>query len=66
VIRRTVICPDNQEPVTVEMDNKYTFATALQGEEHERLKSCSHWPEKATVDRSAWRKLMQHQKTSSA
>jgi hypothetical protein len=44
--RRTVICPDNQEPVTVEMDKKYAFATALRGEEHERLKSCSRWPEK--------------------
>jgi len=26
--RRTVICPDNQEPATVEMDKKYAFATA--------------------------------------
>ncbi len=27
--RRTVTRPDNQEPVTVEMDKKYAFATAL-------------------------------------
>ena len=43
--RRTVICPENREPVTVEMDAKYAFKTALRGEEHERLKSCSRWPE---------------------
>jgi len=44
--RRTVVCPDNHEPVTVEMDNKFAFRTALRGEEHERLQSCSRWPEK--------------------
>jgi hypothetical protein len=44
--RRTVVCPDNHEPVTVEIDNKFAFATALRGQEHERLHSCSRWPEK--------------------
>ena len=44
--RRTVICPDNREPVTVELDNKFAFSTALRGEEHDRLQSCSRWPEK--------------------
>lgn len=44
--RRTVICPDNREPVTVEMDNKHAFKTALCGQEHTRLQSCSRWPEK--------------------
>jgi hypothetical protein len=42
---RTVICPDNHEPVTVELDNKFAFRTALRGQEHERLQSCSRWPE---------------------
>jgi hypothetical protein len=44
--RRTVVCPETHEPVTVEVDNKYAFKTALRGEEHERLHSCSRWPEK--------------------
>ena len=43
---RTVVCPENHEPVTVELDNKFAFKTALCGEEHERLQSCSGWPEK--------------------
>ena len=29
----------------VELDNKFAFKTALRGEEHERLQSCSRWPE---------------------
>jgi hypothetical protein len=44
--RRRVLCPETHEPVTVELDNQYAFKTALRGEEHERLHSCSHWPEK--------------------
>jgi len=44
--RKTVICPENHESVTVEMDNTYAFRTALRGQEHERLQSCSRWPEK--------------------
>jgi hypothetical protein len=43
--RRTVVCPENHEPVTVELDNRYSFRTALRGQEHERLQSCSRWPE---------------------
>ena len=44
--RRTVICPDNHQPVTVEVDSKFAFSTALRGQEHERLHTCSRWPEK--------------------
>jgi hypothetical protein len=43
--QRTVVCPENQEPVTVELDNKYSFRTALRGQQHQRLQSCSRWPE---------------------
>ena len=32
--------------MTVEVDNKFAFKTALRGEEHERLQSCSRCPEK--------------------
>src|ERR1019366_8111058 len=48
--RRTVMCPDNHEPVTVEVDSKFAFSTALRGEEHTRLHSCSRWPEKGDCD----------------
>jgi len=30
----------------VEVDNKFAFWTALRGQEHSRLQSCSRWPEK--------------------
>ena len=45
--RKTVVCPENHQRVAVEMDSKYEFQTALRGQEHERLQSCSRWPEKA-------------------
>ena len=44
--RQKVICPDNQQPATVEVDSKFAFSTALRGQEHERLDTCSRWPEK--------------------
>jgi hypothetical protein len=44
--RRTVICPDSHEPATVELDTKFAFSTALRGEEHDRLQSCTRWPDK--------------------
>jgi hypothetical protein len=43
--RRSVTCPDNHQPVDVEVDRKYTFWTAWRGKEHTRLQSCSRWPE---------------------
>src|SRR5271165_7481503 len=48
--RRTVVCPDNHQPVTVELDSKFALATALRGEEHTRLHSCSRWPAKGNRD----------------
>ena len=44
--RQSVICPENGEPVDVEMDSKYVFWNAYRGQEHTRLQSCSRWPEK--------------------
>ena len=44
--RQSAICPENGQPVDVEVDNKYGFWTALRGQEHSRLKSCTRWPEK--------------------
>jgi hypothetical protein len=44
--RQGVTCPDSGQPVDVEVDNEFAFWTALRGQEHSRLKSCSRWPEK--------------------
>lgn len=44
--RKSVKCPDNGQPVDVEVDNEYAFQTSLRGLEHSRLQSCSRWPEK--------------------
>jgi len=46
--RQSVICPDSGEPVDVEVDRKFAFWTALRGQEHSRLLSCAHWPEKGS------------------
>jgi hypothetical protein len=45
--RKTAICPDSGHPVAIEVDDEYAFWTALRGQEHSRLKSCTRWPEKA-------------------
>jgi hypothetical protein len=44
--RQPVVCPENGAPVDVEVDNKFGFWTALRGQEHSRLASCTRWPEK--------------------
>src|SRR5271167_2111116 len=44
--RQSAICPENGDHVDIEVDNKYSFWTALRGLEHSRLKSCTRWPEK--------------------
>jgi len=44
--RKAAICPENGEAVTVEFDNRFAFRTALRGQEHTRLASCTRWPEK--------------------
>jgi len=44
--RQSAICPENGEPVDIEVDRKYSFWTALRGQEHSRLQSCTRWPEK--------------------
>jgi len=45
--RHPVTCPDSGQGVKVEIDRKFAFWTALRGQEHWRLQSCSRWPEKA-------------------
>lgn len=44
--RQSAICPDSGQPADIETDNEYAFWTALRGQEHSRLKSCSRWPDK--------------------
>jgi len=50
--RRAVICPENRESVTVELDSQFAFRTALRGQEHQRLQSCSRWPETGDCDQA--------------
>jgi hypothetical protein len=42
--RKSAVCPENGEPVDIEVDSNYAFWTALRGQEHSRLKSCTRWP----------------------
>ena len=44
--RQSAICPENGQPVDIEVDRKFSFWTALRGQEHSRLQSCTRWPEK--------------------
>ncbi len=44
--RQSVTCPDSGQPADVELDHKFAFQTALRGQEHTRLASCSRWPGK--------------------
>ena len=44
--RHHVICPDNGEPVEVEVDHKYALQTAMNSHPQTRLASCTRWPEK--------------------
>jgi hypothetical protein len=43
---QSAICPESGDHVDIEVDNKYSFWTALRGQEHSRLTSCTRWPEK--------------------
>jgi hypothetical protein len=45
--RQSALCPDSGQPADIEVDHEYAFWTALRGQEHSKLKSCSRWPEKA-------------------
>ena len=44
--RQSVTCPDSGQVVDIEVDRKFAFWSALRGQEHSRLESCSRWPEK--------------------
>ncbi len=44
--RQSVTCPDSGQHADVEVDNKFGFWTALRGQQHSRLQSCTRWPEK--------------------
>ncbi len=44
--RQSAICPETGEPAEIEVDRKFSFWTALRGQEHSRLQSCTRWPEK--------------------
>jgi len=43
---RLVTCPETREAVVMTPDKKFAFWTALRGQEHSRVETCSRWPEK--------------------
>ncbi len=43
---RLVTCPDNRQPVAVELDMRYALATAAGGRPELRLRECTRWPER--------------------
>jgi hypothetical protein len=43
--RRAVRCPDTGQPADVEIDHGFVLKSAMRGQEHSRLQSCSRWPE---------------------
>jgi hypothetical protein len=44
--RQSVTCPASHQAADIEVDRQFAFWTALRGQEHSRLQSCSQWPEK--------------------
>lgn len=42
--RQSVACPESHQAADVEVDYKFAFWTALRGQQHSRLQSCSRWP----------------------
>ena len=45
---RLVVCPENQQPVRVELDAGRAALASMAGKALLTLKNCSRWPEKAT------------------
>ena len=42
--RKTVFCPENQEPTFVQMDAGYAVRMHALGNPEERVKGCARWP----------------------
>jgi hypothetical protein len=45
--KRTLTCPETNEPASVEINAAHAAATAWGGEIDFRLKDCSRWPDRA-------------------
>ncbi len=43
--RKAVKCPDTGQTADVEIDRRFALKTAMHGQEHSRVQSCSHWPQ---------------------
>src|SRR5215475_12199073 len=44
---RAILCPENQRPAGVRVDERHAALSALKGTPELRLSSCSRWPERA-------------------
>ena len=58
--------PENHEPVTVELDNKFALKTALRGENRNGSNPACVGLKRASAARAVWRKSIRHWKISSA
>jgi hypothetical protein len=47
---RVITCPETLKPAAVEVDAMHVALTAIEGEPHLRLKSCTRWPERQDCD----------------
>lgn len=45
--KRTLTCPETNEPASVEINAAHAAATAWGGEIDLRLKNCSRWPDRS-------------------
>ena len=47
---RVVTCPETKKPVSVRVDPRLAASTAVKGETHLRLQSCTRWPERENCE----------------
>jgi hypothetical protein len=43
--RKAVKCPDTGQTADVEIDHSFALKSAMRGQEHSRVQSCSRWPQ---------------------
>ncbi len=48
--KQVVVCPETKKRAEVEVDRRHALLTLLKNQKELRLKTCSHWPERADCD----------------
>lgn len=54
---RSVACPQNRQPATVDIDLRHAIASGVDGAPDLRLSGCTRWPEHADCDRACLAQL---------